>query len=83
MTIAGSCPLAPGGPPAEGRLPPAPGLGRISELSVDCEPGRKWHGHLARGSEKSPDMGKMPMPHRTTDNSEMRPPASSVMAVVA
>jgi len=28
-----------------------------------------WHGHRARGSEKPPDMGKMPMPHRNHSQS--------------
>jgi hypothetical protein len=48
------------------------GHGRISILPVDCEPGREWHGRPARGSEESPDMGKMPMPHRAADIWGMR-----------
>jgi hypothetical protein len=47
-------------------------MGASSNCRLDCELGREWHGRPARGSEKSPDMGKMPMPHRTTDNSKMR-----------
>jgi len=52
---------------------------RGARSKSDCDaPGRRipdvgrWIARLAEsGTEKSPDMGKMPMPHRTTENSEM------------
>jgi hypothetical protein len=37
-------------------------FGRICRLTVDSAPVWKWHGRLARGPKKPPDMGKMPMP---------------------
>jgi len=32
--------------------------GRTFQLSVNCEPGLKWHEHLAHGSERKSDMGR-------------------------
>jgi hypothetical protein len=46
-------------------------VGRIPQLAVELAAIRKWHGRLARGPKKPPDMGTMPMPHQTTDNREI------------